>query len=82
MLRSCMKENKEFSEKFKSNGNLALTNEDYDKLYCTADYLGEETAKHLLRVFKETGIRYCSLKDLTVDSVDQGIIKGCIKRKI
>lgn len=80
-----MEEKTEFNEEFKKNREVLydrfLTNEDYDKLYSTAQLSGDETSKLLLRVFKETGIRYSSLKDLTVEAVNQGMIKCLVKRK-
>lgn len=81
-----MEENTGFYKEFKANrekmNDYLLTNEDYEKLYFSAVLSGNEIAMLLLRVFKETGIRYGSLKDFTVEAINQGTVKSLIKRKI
>lgn len=59
-----------------------LSNEDYEKLITVAELTGQTTIKNIMRVLKETGIRYSSLKDLTVDSVKEGKMTCEGKRKI
>ena len=80
-----MDENSEIYAEFQNNrqslSERLLTNEDYEKLYTTAQYSGDEISTLLLRVFKETGIRYSSLKDLTVEAVNKGQINCLVKRK-
>lgn len=80
-----MKDNNEFYEEYEMQretlSDRFLTNEDYEKLYLTAKFSGEETLKYIMRVLKETGIRYGSLKDLTVEAVNAGKIDCEVRRK-
>lgn len=49
-----------------------VTNEEYDKLIFAAITSGEITIEYIMRVLKETGIRYGNLKDVTVEAVKNG----------
>lgn len=81
-----MTNKKEILEEFRNQREALsdhfLTNEDYDKLYSTAETLEDETLKYIMRVLKETGIRYSSLKDLTVEAVNLGEINYILNRTL
>ena len=67
---------KEFEEEFKklreNISDTLLTNEEYDKLIFTAITSGEIAIEYLMRVLKETGIRYSNLDELTVENLNKG----------
>ena len=58
-----------------------LTNEEYEKLLDMADFEGKMTIKYIMRIMKETGIRFNSLDQVTVEAVQQGEVIYKNKRR-
>lgn len=62
-------------------GKYLLTNEEYEKLVEVAEFQGKTSIKYIMKVMKETGIRFDSLDQLSVETVQQGEVYYKNKRR-
>ena len=58
-----------------------LSNDEYERIMNVADNEKYLTIRNIMRVMKETGMRYSSFDNLTVEGLKTGEIKCTIKRK-
>lgn len=79
------RENELYNELKEERERLAdrfLTNDEYDKIMSVSDNEKYLSIRNIMRVMKETGMRYSSFDYLTVEGIKAGKIKCMIKRRI
>lgn len=77
-------ENELYNELKQEKERLAdrfLTNDEYDKIMSVSDNEKYLSIRNIMRVMKETGMRYSSFDNLTVEGIRTGEITCIIKRR-
>lgn len=72
---------KELKEEREKLADRLLTNDEYEKIMSVSDNEKYLSIRNIMRVMKETGMRYSSFDNLTVEGLKIGEIKCTIKRR-
>lgn len=72
---------KELKEERERLDDRLLTNDEYEKIMAVSDNDKYLSIRNIMRVMKETGMRYSSFDNLTVEGLKTGEIKCTIKRR-
>ena len=72
---------KELKEERERLADRLLTNDEYEKIMSVSDNEKYLSIRNIMKVMKETGMRYSSFNNLTVEGIKTGEIKCIIKRR-